>query len=348
MFQDLVKTVISDADTVTSILLTNDRFRTIFLDEENQLREELIKIKEIASLIDGTPNEVAWRVYDHCSTVTRLYAVYEKFVKNLITDWLEFLPNCITEYKDLEKRIRDTHRIGVGRLLVDLSKNRFEHLSVEKVVRSLFSGVNEESEYDLIPDAFLLHEQNLRKDELNKLICDAGIDNAWDWIQNHREVKQYMADDKKAESELNQLVLFRNQAAHGATEVDEILGVRSLVELAEFVKVLCMFLEELFAFHVLEKKAAINKFTYIGNITEWFNKPNAGVAKIRSVSLSQGDRIVLASKTLCFCCITTVESIHLNDTSYERLEVKEETEVGLKFSVSARKGLGIYVEPTGL
>jgi hypothetical protein len=275
MFPDLVKTVISDADTVISVLLTNDRFRTMFLDEESQLREELIKIREIALLIEGTPNEVAWRVYDHCSTVTRLYAVYEKFVKSLITNWLEILPACVVEYKDLEERIRESHRIGTGRLLVDLSKNRFKHLPLKRVVSSLFSGVNEDSEYDLIPDAFLLHEQNLRKDELNKLICNAGIDNAWSWIQNHREVKQYISDDKKAESELDQLILFRNQAAHGAIEVDEILGVGSLVELAEFIKVLCISLEELFAFHVIEKKAAIKEFTCIGSITEWFDRPNA-------------------------------------------------------------------------
>lgn len=343
MFQDLLQAVISDVDAVASVILTNDRFRTIFLDEKSQLREELIKINELALLVDSTPNEIAWRVYDHCSTVTRLYAVYEKFVKNLITGWLEVLPNCVPQYVNLEERIRETHRTGVGKLLVDFRKNRFQHLTLKRVVNSLFSGVNEDGKYDLIPDAFLLHEQNLRRDDLNKLICDVGIDNAWNWVENHREVRRYVADEKSAANELNQLVLFRNQAAHGAIEVDEILGINNLVELVEFVKVLCISLEELFAFNVLEKKVAINEFTCIGSITEWFDQPDAGVAKVRNVTLSKEDRIFLASKTLHYCCVATVKSIHLDNTPYDRLEVKEETEVGLKFDISARQDLKIYI-----
>jgi len=343
MFQELLQVVISDVDTVSSVLLTNDRFRTIFLDEKNNLREELKKFEELSLLITGTPSEVGWKVYDHCSTVTRLYAIYEKFVKSLVASWLRLLPNCVAQYKDLEERIRDTHRIGVGRLLVDLSKTRFNHLSIEKVVSSLFYGVHENAEYDLIPDAFLLYEQNLRKDELNKLICDAGIDNAWNWVENHREVKRYIADEKSAGKELNQLVLFRNQAAHGAIEVDEILGVNSLIELADFIKVLCISLEELFALSVLEKKAAIGKFSCVGNITEWFDKPNAGVAKVRDISLATGDSVFLVSKSLCYCCVATIQSIELNDISHKSLKIEEETEVGLKFNISARKNLEIYI-----
>lgn len=343
MFRTLLQVVIADTNTVSAMLLTNDRFRTTFLDRESQLRQELERFEEIRLLIGDAPDETSWRVYDHCSTVTRLYAIYENFVKKSISRWLELLPSCVAQYRNLEERIRDTHRIGVGRLLIDLSKNRFNHLSIERVVGSLFQGVNESAQYDLIPDAFLLHEQNLRREELNKLISNVGIENAWHWIENHREVKKYVADEKSAESELNKLVLFRNQAAHGAIDVDEILGVNSLIEFVEFVRVLCIALEELFALSFLEKKVAIGELTYIGNIFEWYSKRDAGVAKVKNTHLSIGDKVFLASRSRFYCCTATISSIRKNDIPHESIRVEEESEVGLKFDIPAVKNLDIYI-----
>ena len=342
MFTELLDLVISDANAVHQILVTNDRLRKI-LDKDNQIRSRLEEIDELKLLINDSPHETSWRVCDHCSAVTRLYAIYEQFVKNLIIGWLDLLPNYIVKYEQLEERIRNTHRVGVGKLLIDLSKDRFNHLPIEKVVGSLFDGISGKNNYNLIPEAFLLQEQNLRKAELNRLICNIGIENAWDWIENHRNVKEYIADEKKAEYELNQLVLFRNRAAHGAIDVDEILGVGSLTELVDFTKALCIALEELFAYSALEKRTGSGEFIKIGDITEWFAEPDAGVAKISDVVLSQEDEVILASKSLSYCCSAKIISIQEDNEPRLNIQIKEETELGLKFDVSAREGLEIYI-----
>ncbi|XWK88512.1 MAG: DUF262 domain-containing protein [Phormidium sp.] len=61
---------------------------------------------------------------------------YERFVENLISDWLRLLPDLVSDYSNLGETILNTHCQGIGRLLLERNKNRFQHLSVEKSDRT--------------------------------------------------------------------------------------------------------------------------------------------------------------------------------------------------------------------
>jgi len=82
----------------------------------------------------------------------------------------------------------------------------------------------------------------------------------------------------------------------------------------------------------------------IGEITEWFDRPKAAVAKVRDITLSVKQRIFLASETKACCQLVIIESIQIDDVSQDTVEITTETEVGLKFNANARKGLSLYVE----
>jgi len=234
MFQELLRTVKDNISTVRSIIKTNEKLRNIAFGKSTSSKQKSEEYVEFyRDLIEDLPNVREWRVYDRCAAVTRLYAIYERFVEDLVSDWLGMLPGLFPRYCDLEDKIRTTHQIGVGRLLLDLKKNRYEHLSIEEVVRGLFRGVTDAEEYELLPDAFLIHEQNLRRDILEKLLADAGISNAWNWIDKHKAIKNFIEEirgsQNTAEGELNELISYRNDAAHGAP-VDDFLGSNALLE----------------------------------------------------------------------------------------------------------------------
>ena len=72
--------------------------------------QQLLLIKQLV------PNKVNWRLYDHYSVVMRLYAIYEQFIKELITDWIDYLPEIFSSYSELPEKIRKTNQIGVSRL----------------------------------------------------------------------------------------------------------------------------------------------------------------------------------------------------------------------------------------
>jgi hypothetical protein len=343
MFQELLNTVKVKTSTVRALIQTNERLREIVFGRGSVTRQESDEDTELSVLIKGVPGVTDWRVYDHCAVVTRLYAIYERFVENLITDWVRLLPSIFPRYVDLEETIQNTHRTGVGRLLCDLKKNRFEHLSIDQVVQGLFRGVTGEEEYALLPDAFLLHEQNLRKGVLEQLLAGAGIQNAWAWVEKHRAVKHFLevrVSENTAEGELNELITYRNEAAHGAV-IDNFLGSNALLELCEFIETLCQALAELVTYQVIEQQKSIGQVREIGRITEWFKKSRAAVAKVEETSLSIRGSLFLVGEA--YCQLATIESIRIDDVDQETVKTTSGMEVGLKFDVDAREGLRLYM-----
>mgnify|MGYP003493004381 CR=1 FL=1 len=346
MFEELLQKVSVKISTVRGIIETSHRLRSlVFRDSLN--KQKLEENPEFAVLIEVIPSEEEWEIYDRSAVVTRLYAIYERFVEDLISDWLRLLPDLVPRYSDLEEKIQNTHREGIGRLLIDIKKNRFQHLSVDKVVQGLSCGITDTGKYELLPDAFLLHEQNLRKEVLETVLKNAGIDEAWKWVINHKEIKCFVEEvrgsQNTAEGELKQLVDYRNEAAHGST--DEILGIQELLDLADFVEALCKSLADLVTYNIILRQIDRGLVREIGKITEWFKKPQAGVAKVKDITLTLGECVflVLVNDELSYCYSAKIESIQLNNMSQNLVKIISETEVGLKFDMNARKGLTIYV-----
>ncbi|MEG4276296.1 MAE_28990/MAE_18760 family HEPN-like nuclease [Microcoleus sp. MON1_C1] len=346
MFEELIEKASVKISTVRAIIKSNHRLRRIvFRDSLN--KQKLAENLEFAALIEVIPSEKEWEIYDRSAVVTRLYAIYERFVEDLISDWLRRMPDLVPRYSDLRVEIQNTHREGIGRLLIDIKKNRFQHLSVEKVVQGLSWGITDTGKYELLPDAFLLHEGNLRKEVLETVLKNAGIKEPWKWIINHKEIKYFVEEvrgsQNTAEGELKQLVDYRNKAAHGST--DEILGTQELLDLADFVEALCKSLANLVTYNIILLQSDRGLVREIGKITEWFPKPQAGVAKVQEVTLTVEERVflVLVNDELSYCYAAKVESIQLNDISHNHVEITSEEEVGLKFDRDARKGLTIYV-----
>ncbi|MEG4022607.1 MAE_28990/MAE_18760 family HEPN-like nuclease [Microcoleus sp. S13C4] len=353
MFDKLLETVCLKISTVRSMIKINDRLRKIVFQDSSDIKQ-LKENPEFAALIEVISSQPEWRIYDRewriydrSAVVTRLYAIYERFVEDLISDWLRLMPDLVPRYSDLGKKIQNTHRQGIGRLLIDIKKNRFKHLSVEKVVQGLSSGITDTGKYELLPDAFLLHQQNLRKEVLETVFKNAGIDEAWKWVINHKEIKYFVEEvrgsQNTAEGELKQLVDYRNKAAHGST--DEILGTQELLDLGDFVEALCKSLADLVTYNIILRQSDRGLVREIGKITEWFNKPQAGVAKVKEVTLTVEERVflVLVNNKLSYGYSAKIESIKLNDNFQDRVEITSEEEVGLKFDRDARKGLTIYV-----
>lgn len=347
MFEEILMTAKVNINTVRSIIKTNDRLMEISFASGALIKTEICEETELVlnKLLQDIPKAREWRIYDHCAVVTRLYAIYERFVEELISDWLILLPGLYPRYSDLEETIKNNHRLGVGKLLTELNKIRYEHLTSEKVMQGLFYGTTGEKEYELLPDAFLIHEQNLRRETLEKLCANAGISNAWGWVEKHRSIKYFLEEirgnQNSAEGELNEFISYRNDAAHGFP--DEVLGASALLELCDFVDALSQALAELVTYQVIKRKESIGQIREIGKITEWFKKPNAGVARVEKINLSVGGKLFLVSEETSCCYLVTINSIQINDIPQKNnLQTTTGMEVGLKFDLSAKKGLRLY------
>lgn len=346
MFQENLLQAKDDISTVRSIVKTNENLRVILLNKrstEGQKSEDYTKLLKL--LQKDIPKTKEWRIYDHCSAVTKLYAIYENFVENLITDWLRLLPEIVLNYDDLEKEICNTHSYGVGRLLREKDKKRYEHLSLQEIVNGLYLGINKAEKYELLPEAFLFHEQNLRKNILEELLVNAGINNSWTWINRHKSMKNFIEEirggQNTVEGELNELISYRNDAAHGAL-IDDFLGFDALLELSDFVESICQSLADLFTYKVIQKKEINGQAIKIGKITEWLKKPQAAIAIIADTSLAISSKVFLINENIAYCQSAVVQSIQTQNKSVNDVKATDETEIGLKFDIDAKPGLDLY------
>ncbi len=338
MFQGILETVLEHISAVRLTTKTNNNLRDLisWLKSEEEL-------EVIAKLKQDIPETEKWRAYEHCAVVTRLYSIYESFAEDLVKNWLLILPTIYSNYSELDERIKNTHMIGVGKLLTNLNKNRYKHLPIEKVMSGIYLGVTVNKGYQLLPEAFLIHEQNLRREILEQFLADAGISNVWNWIEKHRKVQLFIEQTRggisNVESELLSLINYRNEAAHGTPEI--ILDSKSLLEFCSFVEALCEALTELMTYQVIQKQESVGQAKEIGQITEWFKTPKAAIVKMQEVtSLSVGGSLFLVSEA--YCQLTKIESIQVNDESIGVVQTFLGQEVGLKFDVDAKRGLRVY------
>jgi hypothetical protein len=294
------------------------------------------------------PGRAEWAVYDHCASIMRLYAVYERFVGDLATAWLEVVPSLFSGYSNLPETLRKQHVLGVARVLARVGEGRYKHLTAESVVEGLYRGRKSREEYELLYELFAVTERNLRLDALAELFSRVGVADLKTWLAHHREIQSFMLNvyggQETVDSKLNELVSYRNEAGHGE-DIGQILGLKELLDLATFVEVLCDALAECTLHRVCRQQLACCSATVLGEVTEVFEGPRAVVAVLNAGTVSVGQEFVVIDNFSCKHA--KVLSLELNDIPVQSERITAPTEVGIKFDLLPTKGSRVVLmQPT--
>jgi MAE_28990/MAE_18760-like HEPN len=302
-------------------------------------------MKLLSARFPDQPNFADWRIYDHCAVVTRLYSVFAAFVEDVLEEWLSFLSRLTAKYEDLNERIRDQHRDGVGRLLSQLQRRRYRTLTAAQVIGGLHQALNGAEAYELLPQAYFAHDRNYSPEMLAAVFLNAGVDNVTQWMDGHRLVRYFIVnvrvDSTTFEAELKNFLEYRNDAAHG--RVDNFLGTEALLQFADFVEAVSGALVERLLEEFCKLRDRRGETVDCGVITEVFTKAGAVVAQIASVSIRTGEAIILRGER--FCRFATVQSLQLNDVDVEIVNAETITEVGLRLGQDVREGLRLCKVP---
>jgi len=339
MFGEVLERARERIESVRSVLKANEQMRTLLFGTEAGAVADLQAA--LLDYIGQAPNPTLWRVHDHCAAITRLYGIYERFVVDMVGDWLAVLPKLVANYQALDDTVQQEHRRGVARVLQNLGSNKFRHLSALDAVRGFYQAVSGDTSYELLPEAFALRDQNFRHEVLQVIFSSVAVRDSWGWIQNYGQITAYIdkagSDTTKAENELKQFVQYRNDAAHGVS--DEVLAVSRIVEISEFVEALCSAICELFWSRFLSHKETNGTATVLGEVTEKFTN-GAVVAKMQNAEVGVGDTLYACGETCCYPVVVT--SIMLDDVTQERITVTTEREVGLMFDREVKRNRRLY------
>ena len=290
----------------------------------------------ISATLGEAADATSWRVIDHCAAITRTYALFESFVLQLLREYLLFLSGAYT-LTALGPDFKAKYTRGLGQIMLDQDKQRYSYIDMTKLIAGANEAMTDTAGYQIQPEALLRNEQNLRMTELHRLFSQCGLTNVGSWVTSHAALADFFKDQSRlsetAESELRQIVDYRNAAAHG--DVDEVLGADVLVEFTEFMEALCRSIVDFIQYDTLRRAKELGKATVIGRISERF-RDDIVVAKITNATLAVGDTLYVFGKGLTMAA--KVRSIQLDGVDMANATVDAETEVGLHIGVRAKVG----------
>ncbi|AFZ52236.1 MAE_28990/MAE_18760 family HEPN-like nuclease [Cyanobacterium aponinum AL20118] len=333
-----IKEITTKNQKLTDIIFGNDSTVKNILKENNQL--------------DLTKSSVGfdqWKRYQHCSVITQLYAIYEDFVEELISIWIDNLPNIFEKYSDLGMDFQKQYILGIAKLIKRLNRNKYPELKLEKLINI---PKNTNINYKLVQEVFTDHQYNLRMSELNKLLDNAGIKNTSDWLQKSNSIQQSISsinsNQTTVEKELQRFINYRNDASHNIQQ-DNILNFNELIDFCNFINTICFSLHDLILYQTLERMIALNKIITLGQIRQYRDKLKSARLKVNnSILLSVGLPTLLVKKETSICKFAKIEKISIvsNDQYIEKEDIKvpeKEQDIWIQFNIDARKNWTVYI-----
>src|SRR5206468_11465825 len=101
MFSEFTERLAAEIQTIKAALTTHEALRALLFGVEGMPPETAAAEGDrLTGLRASAPPLLPWRIYDHCAAFTRLYAVYERFVFDLATRWIQMLPDLYKNYED--------------------------------------------------------------------------------------------------------------------------------------------------------------------------------------------------------------------------------------------------------
>jgi hypothetical protein len=358
MFSSFTTRLRTEVETIKLVLDTHESLRNIVFPQEgsagqengaaqNEVRDvEAPTDERITQIRQSAPPRPAWQVYDHCAAFTRLYAVYEAFVEDLVSDYLRILPEIYSRYEELPASVTTQHRVGIGQILLKLGKDGpYKELAERDIVQGLSHGLSGNPNYSLLRDAFLIDPQNYRAETVAKVFSYLGFEDCWSWVEKHPLMKAFMQDrrdvNETPKTLLHDFVSYRNKASH--TVVGDIVSIEEIKSISDFVVVLSETLAQLVMRQVVRRKAALSQAIAVGLVIHRFSERIVG-ARMSAGSLAAGDDLAIVQKHGCFKA--TVLSIRVGQNPYERIELEDGQEIGIRLSERVNEGAELMRLPS--
>ena len=324
----------AEVDDVKAILQWNDELMEAIATRSTLLSPELVA---------KAPKRLSSQVFDHCATVGRIYALFEKTISDLVEEYLRLVPRIYPEYGKLPDRLRNQHRVGVGQVLLKWSSQSaiLGHLAEKDIANGLVDGLRG-STYEILSDAFLTDRDNYRVAVLDKIFGYLGFDKSFAWVRQHPSVvkftETYLSDSDTPDSFLDAFVKLRNEAAH--TTPTNIVGAKSLMMHADYLVCIVDALGSLLRSTLIKSGCANGCSLPIGEVLHVWSHNIVGVKALQTASLAKGDHIYAGKRCLER---TEVISLRIGAAPQENVKLLSGSEFGLKADRPLQVGARLFL-----
>ena len=283
--------------------------------------------------------------YAVASCVTRLYAIYERLVESLISDYLDAIPEIVA-YADLSEIIKNEYRLGVSHVLGKLDTARYGHLSHENIIQLYYHALNTAGPYQLLGEAFTRHEQNLRLGVVEGLIARVDLDGFQAWLSHCPMIgslyEEQTAIRDQLEAELKLFIQARNDAAHGVLET--LPGKDIMLRYCTLIRNLIGSLIGYFHKSLVSRRAQRGRMQRIGIVTEVFSRAGAFIATLdANAGVQVGMQLHFVGQYSCSA--GAVVSLQIDGTAVDSVSSADASaEVGVRCDFLPRRHVEILRE----
>jgi len=285
------------------------------------------------------------KTYSVSSCVTRLYAIYERFVETLVSDFLDAIPDYCS-FAGLTEAMRSEYRVGISHLLSRLDSPRYRHLSHENLIRWYHEALSAVEPYRFVPEALTRHDENLRLSVLSGMLSRVQATDLQGWLSHHSAISSLYPEQtslwEQVESELKNFIQLRNDAAHGT--LSDLAGPDALLRYCDLISALIESISAYLYREVVVGRATAGKAILLGRVDEVFLAHGASIVPLRpGRSLALGQRIHVVGQWSCV--EAEVESVRIDNEAAVAVTALHNTlEVGIVTSTAPRRSVAMYAD----
>jgi hypothetical protein len=332
-----------DVEDVLVIVRWQEVLRDSIHSSGNAELAALIGENGLEAFRQNAPKKIVWKTFDHCASISRLYALFEDCVCELVTAYLKFIPAYFPKYEGLREKLRVHHRSGVGTILLKwaLEGSPWSHLMESEIASGMADGLRGMASYAILPDAFLTGQENFRWAALGKIFSEMGIDRPSQYIEGNRRLREFVEkelnNDQTAQGYLDSFVRLRNEAAHGT-----IAQVSSVAEIENFAAFSCLLvgaIAQMLTSDLVIEGLKCGKTLELAEVVRTWSDNVGGMRAATTTEISVGDEVYVGLQRLTKA---EVVSIKIGKDSHDSLKVEPGFEFGMQMDASFKEGHRIY------
>ncbi|MGJ5629363.1 MAE_28990/MAE_18760 family HEPN-like nuclease [Nostoc sp. CALU 1950] len=344
-----------------------------FKKEINQVREYFKHIQYVNNLVDytglQTNNEqiesslstltehhrsfgTDKKIFEYKASIISLYGLLEKYVEIWIKEYLDSLSSLVSEYKEIDEKIRNNHfelSLKLINTIVSRESAKYQHLTKEEVLEKLNKCIVNPISYKFNTEAFVLSSGNLKHKQIVKLfeLINVSLNDALkknqtliQYIKNEKQIKNIPnLDTDTLYNTINDLVERRNQIAHGS-EVLDILSISGLEPYIQFLEKYCQALLEILVEEFI-KKESISTFKKIEKVIKIFSNKVLAF-EIENYTIKVEDMLIIETAEGNFYK-KPILTIQLNNDSYTELRITEKANISISVDTKIKENQTFYI-----
>ena len=337
MFSALAARFSAQLDEIKGVVRWQDELRSVVHSVGSLPAPIAIDAASLMALQARAPQRIAWQVFDHCASVTRIYALFEEVVCNIVTEYLSYLPRVAPAYGSLNERLRTQHRIGVGAILTKWSQSNgpFQSIAERDISGGLVDGLRGIA-YTVLADAFLVSPENFRSSALDRLFGDLGFGSVMAFVKKSETVQEFLktrlASGDTVESYLDVFVRIRNEASHG--NIATLASANEIANYADFLVLIIDSFATLLRSDLVKAGLGTGATLDIAEVVHVYSNNVVGVEARSLGPLKTGDRLCVGKKRIEFA---TVLSLQIGPAAHNELQLNP----GMQFGVRLDRTIGV-------